>query len=1333
MAHANKPVKGTTAAVEQQVLLSGQSGKEVPVAQDQGKPPARENDDSVLAGNAAVTDEVSASQTSYASEGDAGSAEQVAPIASTDDVSVSTWRYIPAAASASSSDLPVQPHTADMADSIKIETRPFNGMDGLTVASNAFALQHSASVSAPAQATALESVPAPAPAALALAVPAPDLAAVSIPAPPFADDGAMFRNSNKPALYLGLTKTLQTGYYVEIQITDSSGKTLAYNSKDNPADFVFMGQNVTTSPPGGLADGTYGLMAIIYDSGGNVINRTPPGGRLVVDTVAPTETPALTAISSDTGIAPHDFITNDKNQTFSGTLSSALATGTQSGVSHEVLMIDLINQSSGKSVLGGPQAAIDNGLTWSFTPGFELYDGTYTVQLQIKDAAGNITTLPADRQTVLIDTIAPNDAQLLQTGGNYLTITSADRDATVSGLSTTGTHLIFSGSYDGALADGTQSGISAERVEVNIDGTGWRDAAVNTTAKTWTLDYSGTALSIGTHQVQVRLADAAGNSAPDVSSTITVREGGGGEEGVVPPPVEQYSTGQANAGMGYSMSAIGDFNGDGYTDYIVSAPGSHLPNQGAAAAYILFGGPNGLPHVSNLDNLTAEQGIKITNSNTSGHHQGAVSVPGGTVVDIGDFNGDGLSDVAIVSPLFDSATGLGAVYVIYGQRTPQNIDLNKPLDPSIGFKVISTTGFAGYSVTGADLNGDGYSDLVFGDPTAGPKSGGAAYVIYGHSGTQGTISIVPNSGISGNSTTVSGAGAAGSGYTVLANNSTNGLGTVLSAVGDVNGDGYADYVATTPGGLNSYGYTTPGSAYLIFGGPNGVTQGSTVSSTTLDSMAATGQGIKITASNSNEFLGGRATGNTTDMLANALYPQFHSVNGLGNIDGSGRNAFAIGSPTAIKPYVNTAPVDGAGAVYVLYGDQANWSNIALPSYNNGTWTGGNLNGTNGFVVYSSSFADKANGTKGSASDLGFAVSSAGDVNGDGIDDFLIGAPMANNGKGAVFLVFGEAGGLPWAHDSAGNPIVGVVNLDQLVSAGKASTFGTAGTAVQYDGTLSDVGFTGSGSYLGTDVTGGDFNGTGIHGYSFGAWGDNVGNAKSGQVYVYDGTTVLLTQAVSNDSGQIYYAGDNPASVTTMMKDGVDLIATGSGNNDWVHGIGTDTTGKPAGDWSVQHDAVNGGIGNDYIGIVGTDFTSINGGGGWNSLVFEQSGLTLDLTQMGLRVQNIGQFDLSNSLHTSAADPRNLFSDPTTGNTLKLSLADVLSENGAAGPSSQHMTILGDSSSTVVLDNTSSLAGSGWMMTGSQAVDGTNFDVYHNMSMGSNTAADLLIQHGVQVI
>ena len=1052
-----------------------------------------------------------------------------------------------------------------------------------------------------------------------------------------------------------------------------------------------------------LSEAPHTYTAVITDSAGNAGTASSPF-TLTVDITPPITGNAveITSYLDDvlplTGNFGNGTATDDTTPKLQGTVS-----GLEQG--------DVVEVYEGTAFLGTATVMAVNGDgTWAYqiTNAQALGLGDHTFKAVIADAAGNTGTTsdpftltigetPIVQDGMLKMNSATDDGASVSDGvtsiatptydGKFV-VTNANTLAALQAGQLTAT-LFVDKNGDGILSSGDQ--ILASGVKVNPDGS---------------FSTSIASLASGhTYAIQATLVSSIGlASGADIhaSATITVSQ-----------PGVSYHPGAANLGLGYAVTTVGDFNGDGYGDYLVTAPGAHLSSlMPSGNAYLVYGGVNGLPNIGNLSHLTAAQGIKITGSGSS--TGGTVTGQGMTVQDIGDFNGDGLDDFALTSVLS------GVTYVIYGQsgNSLANLNLNT-LTASQGFSVKWTkansngTCFFGASVTGADLNGDGYSDLIVSDPAGGANSttasSGAVYVIYGHAGTQAPVSIGNTGAIanpSGKSTALSG---------------TGGLGSVVSAVGDVNGDGYTDYVATMPSPVNTTTAST-GSAYLIFGGPTGLTEMS--SALNLSKGLPSGTGITITANNANERLGGSvASASTVD----TVYQGYHTVASLGNIDGSGHNAFAIGSPGAIGATTGTTNSAGAGAVYVLY-DQTNWADISLPTYSGGgIWSGGNLNGSNGFVIYSYNFASKANGTAANASSLGFSLSSAGDVNGDGIGDFLIGAPTANNGAGAAFLVFGEAGGLPGAS-------TGVVNLDVLVAAGAQSgvAFGTPGTAIEYDGTQGGGAVTGS--LLGTDVTGGDLNGSGIGSYSFGAWGQNTagGGANSGQSAIYNGTTAYLTQSYSIADQQIYYAGVHTVGAADIVK-GVDLIVTGPGNNDWVHGIGTDTTGTTAS--NVQHDVVHGGAGNDHIGIVGTNFTSVSGGGGWNTLVFEHSNMTLNLADMGLKVQGFAEFDLNNQSNNASTDPLHQFTGQTIGNTLELRLSDVLGQaNGATtGANAQHMTILGDSTCKVVLDNTSSLAGSGWS-SGTQAnVNGVLFDIYHHTSMGANTSADLLIQHGVVVV
>ena len=167
------------------------------------------------------------------------------------------------------------------------------------------------------------------------------------------------------------------------------------------------------------------------------------------------------------------------------------------------------------------------------------------------------------------------------------------------------------------------------------------------------------------------------------------------------------------------------------------------------------------------------------------------------------------------------------------------------------------------------------------------------------------------------------------------------------------------------------------------------------------------------------------------------------------------------------------------------------------------------------------------------------------------------------------------------------------------------------------------------------------------------------------------------------------------------------MITGGAGNDIIHGVGTDTTGTTA--TTVGHDVAYGGAGNDIIGITGTNFTRIDGGLGADTLKIETTGLTLDLTAMGTRIQNIETFDLGTG----------------TTNTLKLRLSDVInmSEPLAAG---EHLAINGGGK----VDLFEAIGTTGWSNTGTATQNGVSYNVYH--FAGMNTNEELYIQTGITV-
>ena len=474
-----------------------------------------------------------------------------------------------------------------------------------------------------------------------------------------------------------LNSPLPDGYTVQFKIANASGQVVTdVTSADHASNFVFMGQSFSFTPPATLPDGTYALTAVLYNASGKP-QGSPANATLVVDTTAPTGTAALTAISHDMGISTSDFITNIASQTFSGTLSQALAAGAQSGVSAEMLMINLINQSSGQSVIGGPQAVNVNGLTWTYAPSFPLYDGTYTVQLQVKDAAGNAGALVSDSHQVVIDTRAPSVQITPVAGGNWFTFTA------------TGGGLIFSGRYNGTLADGKQSGVSTERIEVNVgDGTGWHGATVNTAAHTWTLDYTGVTLT-GSHNVQVRAADAAGNTASLVSNTITLPLDGGGHPATPAitaiSPDTWVSDGHYGNGSdfitslgtsaGHSLTVYGTLSGALATDrqLQVSTDGTHwssaiTPNSTGAWSYTL---PSALPDGSyNLQARVVTTSTGETVSTAAAPHPLVIDSTAPTqIADMTDVKGVTSKDTVELNTL----PGVGPGHWIVGEDSPDGI------------------------------------------------------------------------------------------------------------------------------------------------------------------------------------------------------------------------------------------------------------------------------------------------------------------------------------------------------------------------------------------------------------------------------------------------------------------------------------------------------------------------------------------------------------------------------------------------------------------------------------------------------------------------------------
>jgi hypothetical protein len=330
-----------------------------------------------------------------------------------------------------------------------------------------------------------------------------------------------------------------------------------------------------------------------------------------------------------------------------------------------------------------------------------------------------------------------------------------------------------------------------------------------------------------------------------------------------------------------------------------------------------------------------------------------VSTPdrsGSSVSTVGDINGDGFDDLIIGAPYATTAGGAfaGASYVVFGsdQGLPNPLELSV-LNGSNGFVINGESTFdgSGFSVDAAgDINGDGIDDLIIGAPDASPGESysGISYVVFGSD--QVWNSLLNLSSLDGSN-----------GFAINGVSQYDNAGASVSSAGDVNDDGIDDLIIGAP---NASGST--GAGYVVFG--NNQAWGSELNLSGLDGS----NGFVINGVNEYDSLG-------------------ISVSEAGDINGDGIDDLIIGAPYAGTPgaYV--------GVSYVVFGSDQAWaSSLDLSS----------LDGSDGFAI---------NGV-GNGDSLGTAVSKAGDINVDGIDDLIIGAFLADpkgDDSGASYVVFGS--------------------------------------------------------------------------------------------------------------------------------------------------------------------------------------------------------------------------------------------------------------------------------------------------------------------------------------
>jgi hypothetical protein len=228
-----------------------------------------------------------------------------------------------------------------------------------------------------------------------------------------------------------------------------------------------------------------------------------------------------------------------------------------------------------------------------------------------------------------------------------------------------------------------------------------------------------------------------------------------------------HGTNTADDYFGWAIANAQDMNMDGFQDILISAPLQDT-------VYLIFGRSSFASTHYYISNLTALNGIQIT-------HPSSTINFGIAIASLTDFNGDGFNDIAISCMDYASQS---LIYILFGDsswRSGQEIDLNTNFK---GVRIVAPkNAFSGLSLAGlGDINNDGFNDLALGSiPSKSGTQSQQTYVVYGKSAARSSNPDIKltelREGIDG--------------FLV------SGGGFMVTAPGDVNGDGIADVMISS--------------------------------------------------------------------------------------------------------------------------------------------------------------------------------------------------------------------------------------------------------------------------------------------------------------------------------------------------------------------------------------------------------------------------------------------------------------------------------------------------------------------------------------------------------